>query len=489
VTVAVAVAIPQLDPVRAWLVPLLGERAADTWLVGGVVRDALLDRPLVDVDLATGHDVEQVARSIAAGRAGTAFALGDRPGAEHGCWRVTIAARQDAPEQQVDVCALRGEAIEHDLQARDFTANAIAVPLQGEPIAVDPHHGLRDLADRTLRMVDASAFDDDPLRMLRAARIAHQLDWALDDDTIAAVRARATRANEPAGERTFQELRALLLTPEARRGWRLLERLALDGVLLPELEACRGMRQSRFHHLDVRDHTLAVLDNCEDLVAAPDFWLPMPDEPGLQAAGWTEHQRLAVLLAALCHDLGKPATRTEHPGGRVGFVGHDDVGMEIVDSIAARWCWPGRLRRDVRTLVGTHLVLGYGLHGDRDERARWQLRRAFGPVVAEAVVLSVGDRLATSGLDDRRRWVRAHLQLAREVWTDHWREQRDGIPAPLLDGLELAQAAGIEPGPRLGRLVELLAREQAVGAVETVEQARALARASAQPDPDRHDHA
>jgi tRNA nucleotidyltransferase/poly(A) polymerase len=464
-----------LEPWRARLRETLGPDC-DAWLVGGVVRDALLDRPLLDVDVAVAGDVRRAARAIADALGGAAFPLGERDAPGDECWRVAPAPdAQGEFVAQVDVCPLRGGSIEADLAARDFTANALAVRVGGDDASViDTTGGLADLRDGVLRMVRAEALDDDPLRMLRAARIAHQLDWQVEAGTAAAIRERAARAGEPAGERTFHELRLLLLTPEARRGWRLLEQLGLDAVLLPELDACRGMRQSRFHHLDVHDHTLAVLDNCEDLLAAPDFWLPLPDEPGLAAAPWSDHQRLVVLLAALCHDLGKPATRSERPDGRVGFVGHDDAGRGIVDAIAQRWRWSSTMRRQVSTLVGTHLALGFLLHGDRDARARWRLRRTFGDVAAEAVVLSVGDRLATAGPDDRRRWVRAHLELARDVWADHWREQRDGVPEPLLDGMQVARAAGIEPGPRLGELVALLAEAQAVGDVRTVDEARAF---------------
>jgi tRNA nucleotidyltransferase/poly(A) polymerase len=462
-----------LDALRRELVALLGEDSAGVWLVGGVVRDALLERPLLDVDLATSADPERLARVIARQVEGTAFALGDRPGDGGGCWRV--AARDGAV--QYDVCALRGGTLEEDLAARDFTANAMAVALDGDGSIVDPHHGRRDLAAESLRAVSEGALDDDPLRMLRAARIAHLLGWDIDPSTVEAIRRRAGRATEPAGERTFHELQLLLLHPEAKRGWRLLEQLGLDAVLLPELDACRGMTQSRFHHLDVHDHTLAVLDNCEDLLGATEFWIPLPDEPGLVADGWTDEQRLAVLLAALCHDLGKPATRSLHPGGRVGFVGHDDVGRDIVDAIAERWRWSSRLRRRVGQLVGTHLELGYLLHTDRGARERWRLRRRFGDVVPEAVLLSIGDRLATSGLDDRRRWVRAHMELAREVWADHWRECRDGVPVPLLDGHAIVEALGGEsPGPRIGALVEALAEAQAVGEITDRDEAERLVR-------------
>ncbi|MEO6867943.1 MAG: hypothetical protein ABI200_07970, partial [Gaiellales bacterium] len=264
-----------LLPEREQLAALLGDAAADTWLVGGVVRDALLERPLLDVDLATSADPERIARQLANAHGGTAFPLGD----DFGCWRVTAGSDE---QRQFDVCALRGGTLSSDLAARDFTANALAVSLVGEALIVDEHGGLQDIEQRRLRMVSESSLDDDPLRMLRAARIAHLLNWRIDDATVAAIRSRAARATEPAGERTFAELRLLLLHPEARRGWRLLEQLGLDAVLLPELDTCRGMEQSRFHHLDVHDHTLAVLDNCEDLLAATDFWLPLPCEPGLQ---------------------------------------------------------------------------------------------------------------------------------------------------------------------------------------------------------------
>ncbi|MCW2956719.1 MAG: polynucleotide adenylyltransferase/metal dependent phosphohydrolase [Thermoleophilia bacterium] len=474
--------IATLEALRATLVDLLGpELALDTWLVGGVVRDALLERALPDIDIVTAHDPEQVARRLRAAVGGAAFPLGD----DHGCWRVTVAEEQPgsrfAGVLQFDVCSLRGERLDDDLAARDFTANALAVALVGELQVIDRAGGVDDLRAAVLRMVGPDAFSDDPLRMLRAARLAHTLGWEIEPDTVAAIRACADRAGEPAGERTFAELQLLLLHPEARRGWQRLGDLDLDRVLLPELDACRGMAQSRFHHLDVHDHTLAVLDNCEDLLEATDFWLPLPSalDPAVQP--WSDQQRLTVLLAALCHDLGKPPTRVLRDDGRVSFVGHDDAGLPIVDAIAERWRWSARLRDDVRRLVSTHLALGFLLHSDRGPRQRWRFLRAVEPVAAEAIVLSVGDRLATAGPYDRRRWVRAHLDLARAVWADHWREARDGRPVPLLDGTAIAAAVGISPGPKLGPLVRGLAEAQAVGAVTTVEQAEALVRSLSEP--------
>jgi tRNA nucleotidyltransferase/poly(A) polymerase len=474
----IAGALARLEPVRRAVADLLEPTAvAQTALVGGIVRDAFLDRELLDIDLVTTGDAEPIARLVARTLHGAAFPLGE----DHGCWRVVIQAPPEdeawAGVLQVDVCGARGESLEADLHERDFTANALAVPLDGDAHIVDVHGGLADIEAGVVRMVSEQALDADPLRLLRAARFAHVLGWTIDPATADAVRARAARMVEPAGERTFVELRQLLLHGEARRGWRLLAELDLEQYLLPELHACRGVVQSQFHHLDVYEHTLAVLDNAEDLLAATDFWLPLPGEPNLGATAWSETQRLVVLIAALAHDLAKPATRSQHVDGRVGFAGHDKVGMAVVDDIAERWKLSGTVRTHVRRLVGTHLDLGFLLHTPAGPRETWRWRRSVAPVAAEAVVLSVADRMATSGIADRRRWFRAHHELARRVWVDHWREVRDGRPVPLLDGTAIgAELGGVAPGPQIGVLVQALAEEQAVGAVTTVAEAGAFVR-------------
>lgn len=439
----------------------------DAWLVGGVVRDALLDRSLEDIDIAVSGDVERASRAIARELGGTPFALSDR----HGCWRIA------SDDRQIDVCAMRGSSIESDLAARDFTMNAMALSCSDPAGIIDPHGGLADLQAGLVRAVGSSAFDDDPLRLLRAARFAHVVSMELEPDTARWVRERAERISEPSGERVFAELCALLDAPEQRRGMRLLDDLGLLPVVLPELDACRGIEQSRFHHLDVFEHTLAVLDNVEDIVSTSAFYLGDPRSP---VEPWSDESRRMLQLAALLHDAAKPATRGTHPvSGSVTFVGHDIAGVAIVDAVCDRWATSNRVRDGVKHLVRTHLALGMLLHGPQDPRVRWRFLRAMEPYAAEAIVLSIADRLATAGVDDRRRWVRAHMELAQTLWADHWHEQECGIPKPLLDGREITDAAGVPPGPGIGRLVRALAEEQAVGAIRTRDEARAFITRSA----------
>src|SRR4051794_13680614 len=227
---------------------LAGERA---WLVGGAVRDRLLGRETDDVDLAVDGDPRPFARRIARAARGTAFELSGAFGA----WRVV------GPQHawHVDLVTLRDGDIRADLAHRDFTINAMAEPLGGGEL-LDPHGGRADLARRLVRMVSARALEEDPLRSLRAIRIAVELELELDGATGAAVTANAVGIERVAAERVFGELKRVISARAVRRGLDLMDDYGLTAVVLPELSALRGVEQSHFHHLDVHDHTLAVLD-------------------------------------------------------------------------------------------------------------------------------------------------------------------------------------------------------------------------------------
>jgi hypothetical protein len=183
----------------------------DAWFVGGAVRDELLGRPVVDVDVICA-DPRAAARGYARRTGGAPFALSE----EHGAWRVALDGGRT-----VDFVAPQGASLEDDLAARDFTVNAIAVPVGGGA-AVDPHDGRQDAAARTLRAVSDGIFDADPLRLLRAVRLEDELGFRLDAATERRVRERADLAARPAGERILAELTRLSLA-----GWLRLDELGL----------------------------------------------------------------------------------------------------------------------------------------------------------------------------------------------------------------------------------------------------------------------
>src|SRR3954470_11163514 len=227
---------------------LAGERA---WLVGGAVRDRLLGRETDDVDLAVDGDPRPFARRIARAAGGSAFQLSGAFGA----WRVV------GPQHawHVDLVTLRDGGIAEDLAHRDFTINAMAEPLGGGEL-LDPHGGRADLERRLVRMVSARALAEDPLRALRAVRIAVELDLAIDADTGREAAARAGGIDRVAAERVFGELKRVVCADAARRGLELMAGHGLLDAVLPELAALRGIEQSAYHHLDVCEHTLEVLD-------------------------------------------------------------------------------------------------------------------------------------------------------------------------------------------------------------------------------------
>jgi poly(A) polymerase len=455
------------------------EQSQGAWIVGGAIRDATLTGEVRDADLAVepGSE-EEAARAIARVGGGVAFPLST----EHATWRA------DASDHgwHVDVAALRAESIEADLGARDFTVNAVAVPLPGgDPI--DPLGGMADADGRLLRSASGTAFADDPLRLLRAARIAARFELSVEGGTAEQARAAASRAAEPAGERQFAELRGILCGPNPQRGLELMEELGLTAVVLPELEALRGVVQNPNHHLDVLGHTLAVLEEwlgierdlpalVGEMAGEVEAFLREPLADELDRAG-------ALRFGALFHDLGKPETRAEG-SGYVTFIGHDEVGARITAEICRRLKTSRRLSSHLQGLALHHLRLGFLIHQrPLSRRAVYQYLEATGPVAADVTLLSVADRLAArgSGPIAGPEMVEAHLELAREMLGEALAWHRNGPPQPPLTGNELAAELGVPPGPEMGRLLEELRVAAYAGEISGRDEALALARELRQP--------
>lgn len=455
--------------------------AAEAWIVGGAVRDAASGVAVADVDLALGGDVEVAARAIADAAGGHAFELS----AEFATWRV--AAREGA--WTVDVSALRGTGIEADLALRDFTINAVAVPLGGGPV-LDPTGGLADLEAGVLRAVSARSFSDDPLRILRAARLATALGLALEPATVELARAEAGRAGEPAGERQLAELGALVAGPDPAGGVELLVELeALAGVL-PELDALRGVGQSANHHLDAYEHTIEVLRRLLEVEAdLPRYAGEVaPAVAALLAAPLADEltRRDALRLAALLHDVGKPATRVVSDEGWVSFKGHDVVGAELVGGICRRLRTSRALESKIAAMTRDHLVLGFMVRDRPLSRRRIHayLRRT-GPEAIDTTLLTVADRLSAQGEGVPEEAIAGHLELARELLAVAVPWELEEPPEPLLRGDEIASATGIAPGPCLGDAVRELAAAQWCGEVSdragAIAHLRAFASGSAAP--------
>ncbi len=446
---------------------VLGDRTA--WVVGGTVRDELLGRPLKDIDLAVAGDVEPAARAIAKAVGGPVFRLSEAFGA----WRIVEGDRV------YDVSPLQGETIEEDLARRDFTVNAMARPLDRGDL-IDPRGGRADLEAKTLRVLGAGAYRDDPLRPLRLARLAAELGFTPDPETERLTSDAAALVAEASPERQFAELRRLVVAAGVLDGIALADRLGLLGAVLPEIQALHGVEQSHFHHLDVYDHTIEVLAQEVELEGrlAEVFGEFEPrlrevlDEPLADELSRLE----AIRFGALLHDMGKPATRGVRPDGRITFIGHDAVGEQMVHGLCRRLRTSERFERFVAGLTRHHLVLGFMVHQRPLSRdAVYGYLDYTDPVEVEVTLLSCADRLATRGKNAEAA-IEKHLDLARELMAEALDWRASGGPKPAVRGDDLARELGIEPGPELGRLLARLRQAAFTGEAGDRDQAVQFAR-------------
>jgi poly(A) polymerase len=458
------------DPLTV-VAQMVGEHSA--WLVGGAVRDRLLNRATTDFDVVVDGDPEPLARAVGRGAGGHAFSLSQAFGA----WRVV--ARDQS--WQLDVLALNGATLAEDLSRRDLSINAIAQPLVGDGTLVDPFGGLRDLGARRLAMVSPQSFSEDPLRVLRLVRLASQLDFDIAATTADHARRSAADIDGVAPERVFAELRSLLTGPRPLEGLALMDGLGVTAAVLPELAELDGVTQSDYHHLDVAGHTRAVLAETIALVDDPTR-LGINDtlaaELTAALAQPLAHELTrgqALRFGALLHDIAKSRTRGVTGEGRVTFMGHDVLGAEMVEEILHRLRASDRLSVQLAALTRHHLALGFLVHRTPlSRRDVYDYLTTCAPVGVDVTVLSVADRLATRGRNAQRAIAR-HCELAGEMLGETLAYERRP-PRPPLRGDELAAALGIPPGPQLGRVLAELTAATFSGEVRDREQALSLAR-------------
>ncbi|MFI1334237.1 CCA tRNA nucleotidyltransferase [Streptomyces sp. NPDC020845] len=437
-------------------------------LVGGSVRDALLGRLGNDLDFTTDARPEDVLKIVrpwadAVWEVGIAFGT-------VGCRKEGGNGNGSSQSFQIEVTTYRSEAydrtsrkpevsygdsIDEDLVRRDFTVNAMAVALPRKEF-IDPHNGLEDLAAKVLRTpgTPEESFSDDPLRMMRAARFAAQLDFDVAPEVIAAMKAMAGRIEIVSAERVRDELNKLILAARPVKGLRLLVDTGLADHVLPELPALRLERDEHHRHKDVYEHTLTVLEQAIALEK---------DGPDL-----------VLRLAALLHDIGKPRTRRFEKDGRVSFHHHEVVGAKMTKSRMTKLKYSNELVKDVSHLVELHLRFhGYGTGEWTDSAVRRYVRDA-GPLLERLHKLTRSD-CTTRNKRKAGALSRAYDGLEERIARLQQQEQLDSI-RPDLDGNEIMKILGIGPGPQVGKaykhLLELrlehgpMGRDDAVAALQ-----------------------
>jgi len=424
----------RIAPVADELGELFSARGHELALVGGSVRDVLLGRASKDLDLTTDARPERVLE-IVKDWADAVWTIGidfGTVGVRKGGWLLEITTYRsesyDPASRKPEV--MYGDSLEGDLARRDFAVNAMAVRLPGHEF-VDPYGGLPDLAAKVLRTPGKpeQSFDDDPLRMLRAARFAGQIGFTVAPEVVEAMTAMSGRIEIVSAERIRDELDKLILGAHPRKGLALLVDTGLAAHVLPELPKLRLEIDEHHRHKDVYEHTLIVLEQAIDLeTSGPD-----------RVLRW----------AALLHDIGKPKTRRNEPGGRVSFHHHEVVGAQMAKKRLAELKFPKDVVSDVSRLVELHLRFhGYGTGEWTDSAVRRYVRDA-GHLLERLHKLTRAD-CTTRNKRKAQALSRTYDQLEERIARLADEEELAKI-RPELDGNEIQEILGVPPGPVVGR--------------------------------------
>jgi len=464
-----------LTPVSSFLV----EQGIESYLVGGMLRDVLLERNTADIDIVVEGDALEIAHQVAAALGGK-YVLLDKIN------RVSrVVLVNEKGRWELDFSTLKGN-IEQDLAQRDFTVDAMAVDLsrlgkeQIDIQLIDPFNGWNDLQRGVIRVVAEMAFESDEVRLLRAVRLAAELGFTIDNETEALIRRYSHLIANVAGERIREELLRLLAVSQARRFLHYLDELGLITAMIPELVQEKGVKQPKEHFWDVFDHSIETV-GAVDFVLHKGIW-EYTGEEVLTVALWSaklaQHfdlevssgstRGLLLKLAALLHDIAKPQTKAIEANGRMRFLGHASEGATLAVNILERLRFSTKEIKLVEIMVRHHLRPMQMSHdGLPTRRAIYRYFRDTGEAGIDTLFLSLADHLATRGPHLELAQWQEHTQLVEYVIGQCFQEESLVSPPKLVDGYDLINIFSMSPGPRIGELLEAVREAQAAAELTT----------------------
>jgi tRNA nucleotidyltransferase/poly(A) polymerase len=465
------------------------------YVVGGAVRDELLGKPTHDLDFVLPGDALKIGRRVANTLGGAYYPLDE----ERDTARV-ILTQLDGSRLTLDFAAQRGPDLESDLRARDFTVNAIAIDLNHPTSLIDPLDGVADLRAKLLRACSPSAFEVDPLRILRGVRLAVGFGFHIQPESRQLMRLAVGGLPGVSPERLRDELFRILDGPQPATALRVLELLEVLPAILPELVALKGVTQSPPHYEDVWNHTLSVLQKLESVLKTlalqpdPEAAANLALAPVSLRLGRYREQlkahfstplnpqrsvRSLLFLAALYHDVAKPNTRQVQADGRIRFFEHEQAGEHVVAYRARQLHLSNDETVRLKTIVRNHmrpLLLAQTGHLP-SRRAVYRFYRDTGAGGIDICLHALADNLAMYGTEILQEPWGRQIDVVRVLWEAWWEQPQESVSPPvLINGNDLMQAFNLQPGPEVGRLLETVREAQAAGEVNDREAALELAR-------------
>jgi tRNA nucleotidyltransferase/poly(A) polymerase len=483
---------PLIDQVRAALPD------QEIYLVGGAVRDILLNRLSPDFDFALPSNGISIARRVANALKADFMVLDS----ERDTGRVIVTG-SNGTRTFLDFAKYRGKNLDEDLRARDFTLNAIAFDLRTQTL-IDPLNGASDLRAKIIRACSPTSFSDDPVRILRAVRQAAAFEFKIEVETRNAAKKAASLLTTVSPERQRDELFKMLEGSKPDATMRALEMLGVFPYLLPELPALKGVKQSLPHVYDVWEHTLSVLAHLESILATLARGYQAEDTNDLftglltlrlgrfrerfarhfsDSLNTDRSVRAALFFAALYHDVQKPATKSVDESLRIRFFDHDIIGAQVVENRARAFNLSNDEVERIRKIVQHHMRFHFftsRLEADKQEPSRRAIYRYFrdtGKAGVDLVLIGLADLRGMRGPTLTQETWAAALDVARILLENYWEKPQETVAPPrLLNGNELMSELGLAPGRTVGQLLEAIREGQATGKVTNREQALDLAR-------------
>ncbi len=432
------------------------------YLVGGSVRDLILgDRPL-DYDVVV-QAPEAYAVQLAGKLGRRCIPMGRDP------FRVY---RIVADGIQVDVAAINGDTLEADLMKRDFTINALACDLNDGQV-VDPAGGLIDLQQRVVRMVSPRVFRADPLRLLRAFRMAAVLGFAIEPATLAAIRSAPDDIRASAGERILSELHKILACRHSHRTILAMAEAGLLEAVLPELTPLHGTRQNHHHSLDGWDHTFQAYTQLEHILTDPQERLPERASEFVLKIDC--HESVLLKLALLLHDIGKPACRSIDGSGSIHFYGHPRRGAAMMPSLCQRLRMSTRDRNRLTFLIANHqrpmdlYLAATERSGQKSTKAQGRFFRLCAESAPHILLHALADNLGKHPIQEQTiTGASAFIIDLLETYFNRIKERRE---KPLINGRDLIEQFGLTPSPQFATLLSHIEEAHLSGDIQNRPQA------------------
>lgn len=487
-------AILKLPPLAYQIASVLQDARVDlssVYLVGGSVRDALLGLPSHDLDFVLEKDSLRSARIVSDVLGGSYFTMD----AEFQVGRVVLKNEQ-GERQIMDFTAMQGGSLETDLCNRDFTVNAIAIPLAEMETLVDPLGGVDDLLHQRLRVCSDTSFLSDPVRVLRAVRMSAIYHLTFLPETRALISPAVSKLEQVSVERVRDEFLKILDAPRPDISLRILDRFEVLELLIPETVQIKGIVQSPPHIYDVWEHSLQTVKEMERVLTLLGQNYVHDNELGGDLVSGLVSQRLGryreqisqyvkeslvpdrpfrslMMVSALFHDITKGAHREVDDQGKIRFPGHAASGAQVFADRGAEMRLSNAEIRRVRWMIEGH---SRPWHISQEEmppsrKTIYQFWNLYGDAGVGICLLSVADTLAVYGHTITPQVLANLLDAIRPLLETWWEKPEQVEPPSLIDGNEIMEVLSLTPGPQLGKLLSALREAQAVGDVKSRQEA------------------